>query len=147
MAKQELFTRAPFLRSAGFHPGKKSGTTRLRASPFLAATSRTFQKPLSNQQHILRRDISTSSIHRIDILESADNPGTAKQSEQGLRSSHATPISEDEYNQRSDKLFEELLEKLEELSEARGDLDIEYSVSTVAFLHVLPLAKLFRRAS
>lgn len=71
----------------------------------------------------------TSTPFGIDILESADKPQDVKQPEPGLQSSQATSVSDEEYHERSDKFFEELLEKLEELSEQRGDIDVEYSVS------------------
>ena len=75
-----------------------------------------------------RRLASTTAPRKIDILESADKPSAAKEPEEGLESSKTAPLTTEEFHERSDAFFEDLLNKLEDLSEERGDIDVEYSV-------------------
>ena len=142
MPDRQAFRTASFLRHAC---GIRSFTQRRANLPSRAGTARTATSlHLPAAQHLAPRaigvvhasNIHTSAVYRIDILESADKPQDVKQPDQGLQSTQAAPLSDEEYHERADKFLEELLEKLEEKSEESGELDIEYAVCSVELLEL-----------
>lgn len=91
----------------------------LRASPLSASAPRAV------------RNFTTSWRCAIDILPDADKPeGEVKQSEPHNVIKEATPMTDSEYQEKSDRYFEGLLNRLEEMQEEKGgSMDVEYAVS------------------
>ncbi|KAL9049262.1 MAG: hypothetical protein Q9162_007316 [Coniocarpon cinnabarinum] len=79
----------------------------------------------------LTRNLHTSQKCCIDILEPGSKAEPSKESDRTLQTPQATPLSDEEYHERSDKFFEELLEKLEEKQETSGDMDVEYAAGVM----------------
>lgn len=127
MAERQFLNRFSVLRCSGFHPSGRLFGNSLRRSHHSLHTYSSKHHP-TVQRAAPRRYIQSASPRHINILDSTDKDNATKQPEQGLQSTQAAPISNDEYHERSDRFFEELLEKLEDLSEQRGDVDVEYSV-------------------
>ena len=126
MATKSAIRPATLLRAV-----RASSETQCRFRPqylSLAASNSLLRQTKKSSPWITARTLHSGKSLRIDILESADKPEVVKQPEQGLQASQATPLSDEDYSERSDKLFEELLEKLEEKSEESGEVDVEYAV-------------------
>ena len=68
----------------------------------------------------------------INILDTADKSDQVKPAARPDRPSEPTPLSDEEYHEQSDRFFETLLAKLEQIQEDRGDWDVEYSVRSHA---------------
>lgn len=62
------------------------------------------------------------------IMPETDSPAT-KEVEPEARVTAPTELSNEEYNEAADTYINQLVATLEELQEARGDVDVEYSVS------------------
>lgn len=77
------------------------------------------------------RSFATTQRLRIDILPDADKPeGEVKESEPHNIVKEPTPLTDSEYQEKSDRYFEGLLNRLEEMQEEKGgSLDVEYAVS------------------
>lgn len=82
-------------------------------------------QPLSHQP----RAFTSAAARFIDILPDADKPPhDVKESEPHDGATQATPLSDAEYQEKSDAFFEQLLDRLEAKQEEEGNLDVEYSV-------------------
>lgn len=79
---------------------------------------------------ILHRPLSYTSHRSIDILDPSSQPTAASQSEQS-KPSEPTPQTSEEYAERSEAFLELLVDKLEALAEAKGDMDVEYSAGVL----------------
>ena len=76
------------------------------------------------------RTFTTSSTRSIDILPDADKPAhDVREAEPHEVLTQATPLTENEYAEKADKYFDELVSTLEQMQEQKGELDVEYSVS------------------
>jgi len=77
------------------------------------------------------RSFTTTQRLRIDILPDADKPeGEVKESEPHNFVKEPTPLTDSEYQEKSDRYFEGLLNRLEEMQEEKGgSMDVEYAVS------------------
>lgn len=126
MAERQALRAASLLRSVG---ARRAANAQASVRSSAAALQ---SGPKLSPQHLQRsqgfRAIHSGTNARIDILESSDKPQDVEERESGEQAKNAAPISDDEYHQRADRFFNELLEKLEEKSEETGDVDIDYAV-------------------
>ena len=82
----------------------------------------------------LRRTHQKRTLHHgrpspINILgKDAEKPEPSPQPEQRAHPTRPTPLTDKEYQKRSERFFQRLLLRLEEMAEERGDMDVEYSV-------------------
>ena len=87
------------------------------------------------------RSFTTTQRLAIDILPDADKPeGEVKESEPHNVVKEPTPLTDSEYQEKSDRYFEGLLNRLEEMQEEKeGSMDVEYAVSHLILRQVPPL--------
>ncbi|KAI9666976.1 MAG: Mitochondrial chaperone Frataxin [Alyxoria varia] len=71
---------------------------------------------------------------RVNICQNTDSPSDAIGPQSSSRPTQPTPISDDDYHERSDEYFEGLLATLEQIQEERGDLDVEYSAGVLTII-------------
>lgn len=114
-------------RTASSRPMTRSSTistqlTRQTPSPIRQASRITFITT--------RRSFGTTRTCYKGLTPETDNP-QPKVAEPNTTASSVSPIelSEAEYHELSDSYLNTLVEQLEELQEAREDVDVEYSVS------------------
>ena len=89
------------------------------------------------------RTFTTFPARSIDILPDADKPANdVREAEPHEILTQATPLTEDEYAEKADKYFDELVSTLEQMQEQKGELDVEYSVSYCLLLCLRLLGKL-----
>lgn len=69
---------------------------------------------------------------RIALTDDPEKPTHRQAQEQEKTPTDPTPISAEDYQVKTDQYFEKVLEKLEEMQEERGDMDVEYSVGLPA---------------
>jgi len=74
------------------------------------------------------RKFHTTPAARLDILSDASDKDAGKESEPHQEVTQPTPITEEEFHQKADKFFEDLVTQLESMQEEKDKLDVEYSV-------------------
>jgi frataxin len=79
--------------------------------------------------------LSTTSYVSKGISPETDNPQPKEPESSGGAPSAPTEISMEEYHQVADKCMDTIVAKLEQLQEAREDVDVEYSVSSYPLHH------------
>lgn len=94
-------------------------------------------RPLLVSPITTQRTFTTTPYRLIDILPDSDKPDhEVKESEPHDVLTEATPLTDAEYQEKSDAYIEELLGKLETMQEEKGNMDVEYSVSNFLFSRV-----------
>jgi len=107
-----------------------------RAQPLLTSTARNVKPQTLNTS--LPRYLSTTANLRIGLTEASDTKETepAKESEpHEAPPSEPTPLTDEEYNDRSTMYLDSLFEKLEAAAEEKGGFDVEFAVC-VPFLQL-----------
>jgi hypothetical protein len=90
----------------------------------------TVVRPLLASPVTTHRKFTTTTYRLIDLLPDADKPDhEVKESEPHDLLTQATPLTDAEYQEKSDAYIEDLLGKLETMQEEKGNMDVEYSVS------------------
>lgn len=80
---------------------------------------------------LFARPLHTTRARCIGLLDSSDqHPSEPKKESEphAIHPSEPTPLSDEEFHERSDAFFDTLLQKLEAAQEEKRDLDAEYSV-------------------
>lgn len=75
-----------------------------------------------------KRTFHATPSARLDILSDASDKDAGKESEPHEEVTQATPITDEEFHERADKFFEDLVTQLEFMQEEKDKLDVEYSV-------------------
>lgn len=99
--------------------------------PYISPVSKAFSSHLTK----ISRPLSTSSIRLKGLSPQSEDPHSTRR-EAEARIDEATEISLEEYHEVSNAYMDQLVSKLEQLQEARDDVDVEFSVCYVA--HQLP---------
>lgn len=102
-----------------------------RRNPFQIRALNSAVRPSYNARatpaRLALRGFHNTSSARIELLDDAAKE-TPKESEPHDLVKEPTPLTDEEYHERSDKYFEALLERLEALHEEKGNMDVEYAV-------------------
>ncbi len=101
---------------------RRSNPLQSRASYLLTpAAPRTFRENAHRTFH-------STPAALLDILSDASDKDAGKESEPHQEVTRSTPITEEEFHQKADKFFEDLVTQLESMQEEKDKLDVEYSV-------------------
>ena len=135
-------TLRPSVLRALLRPSRQS---LLRGLPTSTTTPLAFRALYPSANTLLHqpRTFTTFPARSIDILPDADKPANdVREAEPHEILTQATPLTEDEYAEKADKYFDELVSTLEQMQEQKGELDVEYSVSYCLLLCLRLLGKL-----
>lgn len=99
----------------------------------IAQTSKSSPLPLT-----AARAFSASRCAYKGLSPETDNPQPRQPEEHTTNAAEPTEITIEEYHQVSDAYMDNILAKLEQLQEAREDVDVEFSVCTIHSHHPFP---------